>query len=357
MTIGSELRNARERLGLCREHITLATKIQVGKVGALEHDAFDSLPSGIYLDGMVAAYAREVGLDGEALVRRLRAQLAPPPPETLQQIAATRQSSRRPALEFRFSVAHGMCTFAGVVVVLAMLGAGVHLFPRQRASEPEQTIASARTETRFVASEVAIPYRFQSEIGPTGVEPANAPIAVPPSAPPLLTEEREVKPPSVAQPVPIRESEVSSRIAKQTQVVAPPALPSPAVTAPMAFVAISNLAGPWTLETQIESSSLRTFEGLRLGYLLELRQNGRRVEGTGRKISENGVSLSGRRRTPIEVQGTIDAGRLKLTFGERGARRHSTGTFDLVLEDAALLRGSFASDAAHSAGVAKARRL
>jgi len=357
MTIGSELRNARERLGLCREHITLATKIQVAKVAALENDAFDRLPSGIYLDGMVVAYARGVGLDGEALVRRLRAQLAPPPSETLEQIAATRQSSRRPALELRFSLAHGMFAFAGVVVVLAMLGVAVHLFPPQRASEPEQTIASARTEAAAsVAPGVAIPYRFPSEIGTTGVEPADAPIAGFPSAPPLLTEEREVKPPSVAQPVPTRQSEVSSRIAQQTQ-LASPAWPSRAVTAPMAVVAISNLAGPWTLETQIASSSLRTFEGLRLGYRLELRQNGSRVEGTGRKISENGVSLRGRRQTPIEVQGTIDAGRLKLTFGERGARRHSTGMFDLVLEDAGVLRGSFASDAARSAGVVEARRL
>jgi hypothetical protein len=43
---------------------------------------------------------------------------------------------------------------------------------------------------------------------------------------------------------------------------------------------------------------------------------------------------------------TIDNGSLKLKFGEQGARRSSTGTFDLVLEDLEVLRGSFSSSAA-----------
>ena len=168
MTIGTELREARERLGLSREHISLATKIQVGKVAALEEDAFDSLPSGIYLDGIVAAYAREVGRDGEALVQRLRVQLAPPPPETLEQIAAARQSSRRHAFEWRFGLAHGMFAFAGVVVVLAILGMAVDLFPRQSSSESEQTIASARTGTATsgVAQETPISTDSQAKQQP-----------------------------------------------------------------------------------------------------------------------------------------------------------------------------------------------
>jgi hypothetical protein len=48
MTVGNELRDARERLALTREHISLATKISVRKIGALEEDAFESLPTGIY---------------------------------------------------------------------------------------------------------------------------------------------------------------------------------------------------------------------------------------------------------------------------------------------------------------------
>jgi transcriptional regulator with XRE-family HTH domain len=298
MTIGNELRDARERLGLSREHISVATKIPVSKVTALEDDGFDRLPSGIYLDGFVAAYAREVGLDAEAMVRRLRAQLAPPPPETLEQIATARQFSQAPALELQFSLAHGMFAFAGVAVVLAILGIAVHLFPRQPAPELARRVAPARGTIA------------RSAIAQEIVEPL-APVEL------------------LARPIP----------------------------EPMPFAAVSNLAGAWTLETQVTSSSLRTFEGLRLGYRLELTQDGGRIDGRGRKISENGVALRGRRQTPIVVQGTIDGGRLRLTFGEQGARRHSTGTFALVLEDAGVLRGSFASGAARSAGIVAARRL
>ena len=319
MTIGNELRDARERLGLSREHISTATKIHVCKVAALEDDAFDSLPSGIYLDGFVAAYAREVGLDGEALVKRFRSQFAPPPPENLEQIATARQFSRAPALELQFSLAHGMVAFAGVAVLLALLGIAVHLFPRQPASEPAQTVASGRVETAgsALAQDIVIPEVFPREVGE-----------------------------------PIRDRGVSpQRNSPETPADARP------VAGPMPFAPVSNLAGAWTLETEITSSSLRTFEGLRLGYRLEFTQNGGRVEGTGRKISENGIALRGGRQTAIVVQGTIDGGRLRLTFAEQGARRHSAGTFALVLEDAGVLRGSFASDAARSAGFVHARRL
>ena len=119
----------------------------------------------------------------------------------------------------------------------------------------------------------------------------------------------------------------------------------------------SNVSGVWTLETEIESSSLKAFEGLRLGYRLELRQEGDRIEGTGLKIAENGMPLPGPRRTPIRVQGTLGQGRVRLTFGEQGARRKTAGTLNLVMDESGVLRGEFASEAARSAGAARARRL
>ena len=187
---------------------------------------------------------------------------------------------------------------------------------------------------------------FPSEAGTTDFVPDSAPSRPPPLTAPVPVEERA----ALAQSMAIADGGVRSTppLAEDGPVELPVA-PSPAVTEPMLSVADSSLSGAWTLETRIESSSLRMFEGLRLGYRLELRQNGSQVEGTGCRISENGVSLSGRRRTPIVVQGTIEGGRLKLTFGEQGSRRHSNGTFNLVLEDAGLLRGSFASGAARSA--------
>ena len=76
MSLGSELRAARERAGLTPAEISERTKIQLYKVEALENDHFESLPDGIYLRGIVRAYAKEVGIDAEPVIARLDQELA-----------------------------------------------------------------------------------------------------------------------------------------------------------------------------------------------------------------------------------------------------------------------------------------
>ena len=225
----------------------------------------------------------------------------------------------------------------GLVVCAFSVGVGVG------------SIATMRGAGAIVAPEAPIANLFRSATGAIGVDGFYT--AAPRSGvEPTTAGERAVMSEPVPQSMPVREPAVSPQ-----QIGHDPVEVAATETTPV--VAVSNLAGEWTLETHVESSSLRTFEGLRLGYRLELRQDGDRIVGTGRKVSENGVSLRGRRQTSIAVRGTMDGGRLTLIFGEQGARRHTTGTFELVLEDAGLLRGSFASDAARSAGVVEARRL
>ena len=98
------------------------------------------------------------------------------------------------------------------------------------------------------------------------------------------------------------------------------------------------------------------YEGLRLGFRIRLQQEGNRVTGIGRKISENGKVIPAIRQTPIEVQGIREGERLTLAFTELGRRRASGGQLDLVEENLRLWRGRFASDAARSTGSAEARR-
>ena len=317
MTIGNQLRDARVRLGRSREQISHATKIQPRKIIALEEDAFDQLPTGIYLDGIVAAYAREVGCDPEAMVRRLRADMAPPPPETLEGIVAVRQSPERSSWEFSLGLGHSMLAFAGVVLLLAIAGVGVQFYPLQSGGDSQRAAGARRS----------------------GSVPRIEKVAPTPVAESVVVAE------APQPPLPVRNLPMGAQA------------PSLAVTEPVPVAPDSTLEGTWALATEVESSSLRMYEGLRLEYRVELRQIGGEIEGTGRKISENGVLLTGKRQTPIAVRGRLDGGHLKLTFGERGTRRSSRGTFDLLVEDSGVLRGSFASDAARSAGVVEARRL
>lgn len=76
MRVGAELKAARKKAGLTVEVISNRTKISVSKLFALEKNDFKNLPTGLYLFSAVRAYAREVRIDPEPLVERLRADFA-----------------------------------------------------------------------------------------------------------------------------------------------------------------------------------------------------------------------------------------------------------------------------------------
>jgi cytoskeleton protein RodZ len=78
MDVGTTLRTARERLGLSQGALAARTKISPALLDALERNAFDRLPRGIVGRGFLRAYAREVGLDPEEIVRQYLEESAPP---------------------------------------------------------------------------------------------------------------------------------------------------------------------------------------------------------------------------------------------------------------------------------------
>lgn len=76
MRIGSELKAARKKAGISVEVISKRTKITVTKLVALEKNDFKNLPTGLYLFSLVRAYAREVHVNPEPIVERLRGEFA-----------------------------------------------------------------------------------------------------------------------------------------------------------------------------------------------------------------------------------------------------------------------------------------
>lgn len=79
MDIGAALRSAREHRGLSLDQLSRITKISTTALGALERNELHKLPPPIFARGFVRAYAREVGLDVEEMVREFSAQLEPRP--------------------------------------------------------------------------------------------------------------------------------------------------------------------------------------------------------------------------------------------------------------------------------------
>jgi transcriptional regulator with XRE-family HTH domain len=96
MEIGRELAEARVRSGLSVEELSHRTKISVPTLLSIERNQMGSLPGGLYTRGLLRAYAREVGLDGEAIVRRFRAEVGEnvDPLQMLDRMAAAANAPR-----------------------------------------------------------------------------------------------------------------------------------------------------------------------------------------------------------------------------------------------------------------------
>jgi hypothetical protein len=181
------------------------------------------------------------------------------------------------------------------------------------------------------------------EVPPSASPPVARQSAPAPATPPATssTPGQVTTPPSTAQQQPTPEGPGSTVESPRETRLATPS---------------EDLSGTWRFVTRVESSTIPSFEGLELGYRIQFAQNGNAVEGTGRKVSENGRMLVAAAQTPIVLTGTVAGERLTITFTEQGARRRSSGRFVLVREDGAAWRGRFSSDAARSSGTALARR-
>jgi cytoskeleton protein RodZ len=135
MRVGSELKAARKKAGISVEVISKRTKIKVSKLVALEKNDFKNLPTGLYLFSAVRAYAREVHIDPEPIVERLRAEFADKDAlDALQALDATgalaakNLADARRSKEEQSNLLRNAAIAAGVVLMAAAgAGAGVYL--------------------------------------------------------------------------------------------------------------------------------------------------------------------------------------------------------------------------------------
>jgi transcriptional regulator with XRE-family HTH domain len=77
MTIGSDLKAAREARKITLETVAARTKIPTKYLEALEEGRYEVFPSQTYVTGFIRAYAKVVGLDAQELTRRFKAESKP----------------------------------------------------------------------------------------------------------------------------------------------------------------------------------------------------------------------------------------------------------------------------------------
>jgi cytoskeletal protein RodZ len=89
-SLGSYLRQERERQQVSLPEIAAATKIQLKFLEALEHDAYDQLPATPFVVGFLRAYAQYVALDPETVLTAYRSlHRTPEPPEAAPRPVST----------------------------------------------------------------------------------------------------------------------------------------------------------------------------------------------------------------------------------------------------------------------------
>lgn len=427
MTVGTELKQARENAGLSPEQISERTKIQLYKIDSLENGTFELLPQGIYLDGIVRAYAQQVGIDPEPMVERVRLERGKLPgdseipfsapidlhgasaPHTVQAIDVPEDvpeeddalrsfvaESNVAAVPIARPATHAPRTRNVILVsdlplspsyvthaparpargrarlalpVLALLAAvfwGAYWYTSSRPVMLDVTAVSLPRPASPAEMATA-----KAEAASRDGRPNDQPVPYSESA---IASDADRKPPNTtANPVTRQAAPARNTPASQTLSVSdaapgyvPPTRPveSPARSAATARPesvgttgSVQNVSGSWNLATQIESSSYSPYAGLKLGYEMKLQQDGDRVTGVGRKVTENGSEIGPRAQTPLTVSGTIAGDRLTLTFVEQGTQRETQGKFVLLVDEAGTLRGRFSSNAAQSSGRVEARRV
>lgn len=129
MRVGAELKAARKKAGLTVEVISKRTKIAVSKLVALEKNDFKHLPTGLYLFSVVRAYAREVHIDSEPIVERLRAEFAGQDAlDALHALDATGALDAKRSTEDRSNVLRNAAIAAGLLLMAAAAaGAGAYI--------------------------------------------------------------------------------------------------------------------------------------------------------------------------------------------------------------------------------------
>ena len=79
--IGAQLRAEREAQGLTLMQVSAETRIPVRHLETIEDGAFATLPGRTYATGFARTYAKLLGLDAEAVVEHVRAEMAAQPQE------------------------------------------------------------------------------------------------------------------------------------------------------------------------------------------------------------------------------------------------------------------------------------
>src|SRR2546428_12693711 len=132
-SLGSYLRQERERQQVALQDIAATTKIQLKFLEALENDAYDQLPAAPFVVGFLRAYAQYCAMDPEEVLTAYRSlHRVPEPPDVV----------RRPATAPTPSPQRGHLTRLGVFLAVFGLITGLVVHEMRLGQQARGTGAS-----------------------------------------------------------------------------------------------------------------------------------------------------------------------------------------------------------------------
>lgn len=266
---GANFRKAREAKGLPLEKIAAETRISTRFLAAIENEAFQSLPGGIFNRGFIRAYADYLGLDSNQAVAdydRISS--------TVQEPAdVLRDTERRPARNSDWNL---YLVAAAILVALMVAYYFVTRSPAASTGSVPQTAA------------VAQPTQLQTDAAvPPPPTPSEASQSTPPSSPAVAA-------PAVTPSAPAQSTAQSTPTTLQTP-ASPPNLPSTSALAVNVKVTDSTWMkvttdGTVALSEVLEPGTNRRFSAERSIDVIIGNAGGASMQINGRDLGQLGTS-------------------------------------------------------------------
>jgi cytoskeleton protein RodZ len=145
-TVGTRLTRAREAAGMSRTQVAGVTRIPERHLAAIEAGDFAALPARTYATGFTRSYAKALGLDAEAYVRDVRAELAAQQPDDNRRPTQTFEPgdpARVPSARLAWLAVGGivLVLIAGFILARPMFDPGMNL-PSILKDEPPAPVAA-----------------------------------------------------------------------------------------------------------------------------------------------------------------------------------------------------------------------
>ncbi|WP_100640279.1 RodZ domain-containing protein [Marinobacter salexigens] len=203
--VGQQLRRAREKHGLSITQIADAQHLRNGIIQAIEGGDYGQIDSELFLKGYVRAYAKQVGLDSDAIISDLNRELEPARLEKARELEANPLVN----IERRRRRKRRIAKLLLLVIAVMLVGALVVVFviPKFAAQEvgseqPAATQTEPQPDGEEPAENISIPAVPDSESGGENSDPGQFDEAsvVPSSSAELYSEQVETPVPSDQAP-------------------------------------------------------------------------------------------------------------------------------------------------------------